>query len=96
MREPLHSLAIVRNFSHFRQQDEHNASLINMYGLANQTKGKNKEWEWNDKIYFLWDNRIGREWIGKRLTKHKTRINKLIINNIQNYTLMYYTWMYIF
>jgi len=50
-REPLHSLAIVENFSGFQLQDEHNASLINMYGLANQTEGKYKEWERNGKIY---------------------------------------------
>ena len=43
-RKPLHPLAIVRSFSGFCQQDEHNASLINMYGSANQTEGKYKEW----------------------------------------------------
>ena len=29
-REPLHSLAIVENFSRFHQQDEHNASLYSI------------------------------------------------------------------
>jgi len=29
-REPLHSLAIVENFSRFHQQDEHNASFYSI------------------------------------------------------------------
>lgn len=29
-REPLHSLAIVENFSRFHQQDEHNASFFSI------------------------------------------------------------------
>lgn len=37
MRELLCSLC-PRSFSHFHQQDEHNASLVSMYGLATSTK----------------------------------------------------------
>ena len=58
MRELLHSLVPDRSFSRFCQQDEHNASLINMYGLASQTEGKYKELEWNGKIYFGEGNKI--------------------------------------
>ena len=52
MCEQLHSLVPSRNFSHFHLQDEHNASLINMYGLANQTEGKYKKPNQYDKNYF--------------------------------------------
>ena len=52
----LHSF---RNFSGFNKQDEHNASLINMYGLVHrQTNGKDKKRKWNGKIYFAMNDNI--------------------------------------
>ncbi len=54
-REPLHYLAIVRSFSHFYQQDEHNASCFLMSAAQRPPKNCGKDSTFLEKQADVWE-----------------------------------------